>query len=59
MGNILHVIFHYFIDTQAREVRVEHLLLHKGEANNAPVYLSGPSPCSSCRFHEAFVRRLM
>ena len=34
MGNVLHVIFRYFIDTQARVVRVERLLLHKGVANN-------------------------
>ena len=33
MGNI-HIIFNYFIDTQAGVVRVERLLLHKGEANN-------------------------
>ena len=34
MGNVLHVIFRYFIDTQAGVVRVERLLLHKGDANN-------------------------
>ena len=34
MGNVLHVIFHYFIDTQAGVVRVERLLLHKGDMNN-------------------------
>ena len=34
MGNVLHVIFRYFINTQAGVVRVEHLLLHKGDANN-------------------------
>ena len=34
MGNVLHVIFRYFIDTQAGVVLVEHLLLHKGDANN-------------------------
>ena len=41
MGNVLHVIFCYFIDTQEGVVRVERLiffasqlLLHKGDANN-------------------------
>ena len=34
MGNVLHVIFRYFIDTQAGVVHVERLLLHKGDANN-------------------------
>ena len=34
MGDVLHVIFRYFIDTQAGVVRVECLLLHKGDANN-------------------------
>ena len=34
MGNVLHVIFHYFIDTQAGVVRVERFLLHKGDDNN-------------------------
>ena len=29
MGNVLHVTFHYFIDTQAGVVCVECLLLHK------------------------------
>ena len=34
MGNVLHVIFRYFIDTQAGVVRVECVLLHKGDTNN-------------------------
>ena len=34
VGNVLHIIFRYFIDTQAGVVRVERLLLHKGDANN-------------------------
>ena len=34
VGNVLHVIFCYFIDTQAGVVRVEHLLLHKVDVNN-------------------------
>ena len=34
MGNVLYVRFRYFIDTQASVVRVERLLLHKGNANN-------------------------
>ena len=34
MGNVLHVIFRYFINTQAGVVRVERVLLHKGDANN-------------------------
>ena len=34
MGNVLRVIFRYFIDTQAGGVRVERLLLHKGDASN-------------------------
>ena len=34
MGNVLHVIFHYFIETQVGVVRVECLLIHKGDANN-------------------------
>ena len=29
-----YIIFRYFIDTQAGVVRVERLLLHKGDANN-------------------------
>ena len=39
MGNVLYVIFRYFIDTQAGVVRVGRLLLHKGDANNVlPVH---------------------
>ena len=34
MGNVLHVIFRYFIDTRVGVVRDECLLLHKGDANN-------------------------
>ena len=34
VGNILHVMFRYFIDTQAGVVLVERSLLHKNEANN-------------------------
>ena len=34
MGNVLLVIFLYFIETQVGVVRIECLLLHKGEANN-------------------------
>ena len=34
MGNVLHVIFHCFIDTQTGVVRVERLSLHKGDVNN-------------------------
>ena len=34
MGNVLHVISCYFIDTQAGVVHVEHLLLQKGDVNN-------------------------
>ena len=64
MGNVglLHAIFHYFIDTQAGVVRVERLLLHKGDANNvlltAIAYRSVPRygycvsctvPCGVCR----------
>ena len=59
MGNVLHVIFRYFIDTPTGVVRFERLLLHKGDANNvlptafayhsvslytgAPVYRSDPN----------------
>ena len=34
MGNVLHVIFRYFIDTQAGVIGIERLLLHKCDANN-------------------------
>ena len=34
MGNVRHVIFRYFIDTQAGVVCVVCLLLHKGDVNN-------------------------
>ena len=34
MGNVLHVIFRYFIDTRVGVVCVERLLLHKGDVNN-------------------------
>ena len=37
MGNV-HVIFRYFIDTQAGVVRVEHLLLHKGDIDRATLH---------------------
>ena len=54
MGNVLHVIFCYFIDTQASVVRIERLVLHKGDANNvlstAIAYRSVPryGYCVSC-----------
>ena len=54
MGNVPHVIFRYFMDTQAGVVRVERLLLLKGEANNvlptATAYRSVPryGYCVSC-----------
>ena len=53
MGNVLPVIF-YFIDKQAGVVRVERLLLHKGDSNNvlptAIAYRSVPryEYCVSC-----------
>ena len=34
MGNVPHVIFRYFIDTQTGVVSIKHLLLHKGDTNN-------------------------
>ena len=34
MGNVLHVIFRYFIDTRVGVVRVERLLLYKDDATN-------------------------
>ena len=34
MWEMYYVIFHYFIDTQVGVVHAEHLLLHKGDANN-------------------------
>ena len=34
MGNVLHVIFRNVIDTQVGVVRVERLLIHKGDASN-------------------------
>ena len=34
VGNVQHIIFRYFIETPAGVVRVERLLLHKGDANN-------------------------
>ena len=34
MGNVLHIIFRYFIDTQAGVVRAERVLLLKGDAND-------------------------
>ena len=34
MGNVLHVIFRYLIDTQADVVRVDRFLLHKDAAYN-------------------------
>ena len=40
MGNVLHVIFRYFIDTQASVVRIERVLLHKGDVNNVCLQLS-------------------
>ena len=40
MGNVLHVIFRYFINTQAGVARGERLLLHKGGANNVCLPLS-------------------
>ena len=54
MGNVLHVIFRYFIDTQAGVVHVERLLFHKVDANNvlptAIAYCSVPRYryCVSC-----------
>ena len=54
MENVLHVVFRYFIDTQAGVVRVERLLLHKGDANSvlptAIAYRSVPryGYCVSC-----------
>ena len=33
MGNVLHVIFRYFIDTQAGVVHIERLLLHKAKGD--------------------------
>ena len=54
MGNVLHVIFRYFIDTQAGVARVERLLLHKSDASNvlltAIAYRSVPryGYCVSC-----------
>ena len=54
MGNVLHVIFRYFIDTHSGVVRVERVLLHKGDANNvlpnAIAYRSVPryGYCVSC-----------
>ena len=54
VGNVLHVIFRYCIDTQAGVVRVERLLLHKGDVNNvlptAIAYRSVPryGYCVSC-----------
>ena len=53
-GNVLHVIFRYFIDTQAGAVRDERLLLHKSDASNvlptAIAYRSVPryGYCVSC-----------
>ena len=40
MGNVLHVIFCYFIDTQAGVVHVEHLLLQKGDVNVFPTAIA-------------------
>ena len=52
VGNVLHVIFRYVIDTQAGAVLVERLLLHKGDSNNIlPIaYRSVPQYgyCVSC-----------